>query len=474
MEVMTRAETGPIIDEKEFEARLITSTVKKLVQKYGLKFDRETLVPADDDLADRIFQAGLEFAVEVGMFCQDTSRRITWTEDEYLEGLRSCPGEAVMGMGNDTVRIAARRPESATAPTFVGGPFGVPVPEDMFVPIMLSYAQEPLIDVIENPTIEKVYGHPIKAASPWEVLGGWREAELSFEVINRAGRPGMPIGCIEISPTALAQISAASWGGVRPSDWHHVSAPSEFKTNYDLLSKVAHITRIGGHMEAYLNIIYGGYLGGAEGVVIGLAAGLIVVNQNYMGTTISVSSAHPFLHSDATPESLWAQSLAFQAVSRNSRMLTASLCKPAAGPGTKTLLYECAAFVIAGVASGLAVPQAAMTATGTNSRHCSGLESKFSAEVAHAAAGMGREQADEIVQKLLPLYEADLPAKPVGKPFEEVYDLKSLRPTPEWLGVYHEVKGELVEMGVSALGPRKVGCVMALNSGPRQPTRRSP
>jgi methylamine--corrinoid protein Co-methyltransferase len=448
LEVMYRAETGPIIEEADFEARLITSTVSQQIKKYDLHFDKATFVPGDDDLADRVFQAGLEFAVEVGMFCQDTNRRITWTEAEYLEGLRSCPGKATMGTGNDTVEINARTPESVNPPTFIGGPFGVPVPEDMFVPIMLSYAQEPLIDVIENPTIERVYGHPIKADSPWEVIAGWREAELSFETINRAGRPGMPIGCIEISPTALAQISAASWGGIRPSDWHHVSAPSEFKTNYDLLSKVAHIVRIGAHMEAYLNIIYGGYLGGAEGVVIGLTAGMIVVNQNYMGTTISVSSAHPFLHSDATPESIWAQSLAFQAVSRNSKMLTASLCKPAAGPGTKTLLYETAAFIISGVASGLTVPQASMTATGTNSCHCSGLESRFGAEVCHAAAGMSRDKANEIVKQLLPLFYDDLASEPIGQPFQEVYNLDTLQPTPEWLGIYEEVKAELVGMGV--------------------------
>jgi methylamine--corrinoid protein Co-methyltransferase len=448
IEVLHRAETGPIIDEKEFEARLITETIAKLIKKYKIKFDKKTIVPSDDDLADRIFQAGLEFAVEIGMFCQDTNRRILWTEDEYLAGLDSCSGKAVMGTGNDTVEIYSRVPESDIQPAFVGGPFGVPVPEDMFVPIMLSYAQEPLIDVIENPTLEKVYGHPIKAASPWEVLGGWREAELSFEVINRAGRPGMPIGCIEISPTALAQISAASWGGVRPSDWHHVSAPSEFKTNYDLLAKTTHITRIGAHMEGYLNIIYGGFLGGAEGVAIGLAAGMIVVNQNYMGTTISASSAHPFLHSDATPESLWAQSLAFQAISRNSRMLTASLCKPAAGPGTKTLLYECAAFVISGVVSGLTVPQAAMTAAGTNRCHCSGLESRFSAEVSRAAAGLSRGDGDEITNKLLELYLDDLQTQPIGKPFQEVYDLKSLQPTKEWDGIYQEVKDELRAMGL--------------------------
>ncbi len=448
IEILRRAEEGPIIDEKEFEAKLIRSTVKRLVEKYRIKYTRETIVPSDDELADRIYEAALEFAVDVGMYCQSTSRRITWTRREYEEGLQNCVGQAVLGAGNDAVTVKARRPEDAQQPIFVGGAFGTPVPENMFVPIMLSYVQEPIVDVFENPTIQTVYGNDIKAGSPWEVLAGWREVELAKEVINRAGRPGMAIGAVEISPTALAQISAASWGGLRPTDWHHVSAPSEFKTNYDLLSKVAHITRIDATMEAYLNIIYGGFLGGAEGVVIGLAAGLIVINQNYMGTTLSVSSAHPFLHSDATAESLWAQSLAFQAISRNTNLITASLCKPASGPGTKTLLYECAAFIISGVVSGLSVPQACMTATGTHPRHCSGLESKFSGEVARAACRMSREQANEVVKNLIPRYETILVEKPIGKPFEEVYDIATVRPTQEWLGIYEEVKDELITLGV--------------------------
>jgi methylamine--corrinoid protein Co-methyltransferase len=448
IEVLKRAEEGPIIDEKEFETKLIRSTIQRLVEKYKIKFDNNIIVPSDDELADRIYEAALEFAVDVGMYCQSTSRRITWTRKEYEEGLKNCVGQAVIGAGNDAVTVKARRPEDLHHPAFVGGAFGIPIPENMVVPIMLSYVQEPIIDFFENPTIEKVYGNPIKAGSPWEVLAGWREVELAKEVINRAGRPGMAIGGIEISPTALAQISAASWGGLRPTDWHHVSAPSEFKTNYDLLAKVAHITRIDAAMEAYLNIIYGGFLGGAEGVVIGLAAGLIVINQNYMGTTLSVSSAHPFLHSNATAESLWAQSLAFQAISRNTNLITASLCKPAAGPGTKTLLYECAAFTIAGVVSGLAVPQACMTATGTHSRHCSGLESKFSGEVARAASMMTREQANEVAIRLLKKYEPLLSEKPVGKPFEEVYYLDTIRPREDWQGMYEEVKIELIDLGV--------------------------
>jgi methylamine--corrinoid protein Co-methyltransferase len=61
---------------------------------------------------------------------------------------------------------------------------------------------------------------------------------------------------------------------------------------------------------------------------------------------------------------------------------------------------------------------------------------------------MSRDQANEIVKKLLAIYQDDLATKPIGKPFQEVYDLKTLQPTPEWLGIYHEVKDELVKMGL--------------------------
>jgi methylamine---corrinoid protein Co-methyltransferase len=449
LEVLRRAETGPMIDEKDFEGKLITTTVKRLIDKYSINYDRVTIVSHDDDLADRVFQAGLEFAVEIGMYCQNTNRRIMWTRKEYEDALRYSPNQATMGMGNDSITIKARRPEDTLLPTFIGGSFGVPVPEDLFVPFLLSYLREPLINVVENPTIDKVYGYPIKADSPWEVLAGWRETELARMAANQAGRSGIAIGGIEISTSALAQISAASYDGLRPSDWHHVSAPSEFKTNYDLLSKVAHINRINANMEAYLNIIYGGYLGGPEGVAIGLVAGLIVLNQNYMGTTLSVSSAHPFIHSDALPPLLWAQSLAFQAISRNTHLLVASLCKPISGPGTKTLLYECAAFIMAGVVSGLSVPQAAMTAGGVNPRHASGLESKFSGEVAHAVAGMKRHQADDIIKQIVPKYEPMLKYRPIGLPFEEVYDVSTVTPKPFWQDMVDDVKEDLIRLGVS-------------------------
>ena len=61
---------------------------------------------------------------------------------------------------------------------------------------------------------------------------------------------------------------------------------------------------------------------------------------------------------------------------------------------------------------------------------------------------MTRKQANAIVAKLVKLYESVLPNKPIGKPFEDVYDLDKLEPTPEWQGMYDEVKEELIALDI--------------------------
>ena len=86
-----------------------------------------------------------------------TSRRIVWTREEFVEALRYCPSELVMGAGVDAVVAKARVPEDETRVIVAGGAYGVPVPEYMYIPMSLSYLKEPSIDVIDNPSLETVY-----------------------------------------------------------------------------------------------------------------------------------------------------------------------------------------------------------------------------------------------------------------------------------------------------------------------------
>ena len=77
-----------------------------------------------------------------------------------------------------------------------------------------------------------------------------------------------------------------------------------------------------------------------------------------------------------------------------------------------------------------------------------GLDSKICGEVAHAATGISREEANEIVKQLTQKYETGLKEEPAGKPFEEVYDLETITPRAEWQDLYDEVKDELSQMGL--------------------------
>ena len=70
------------------------------------------------------------------------------------------------------------------------------------------------------------------------------------------------------------------------------------------------------------------------------------------------------------------------------------------------------------------------------------------ADVTHAAEKMTRAQADPIVKKLMDKYRDGQASLKKGKPFNEVYNQETLEPTPEWLGMYEEVKEELISMGV--------------------------
>jgi methylamine--corrinoid protein Co-methyltransferase len=450
-EVLRRAETGPMIGERDFEAKLITSKIKQLIDKYQIKLDKNVIVPRDDDLSHRLFQAGLEFAAEVGLFCQDTSRRIIWSKQELEDGLCSCPIEALLGEGNDSVILRARKPEDTVSPLISGGPYCVPAPEHLFVPMLFSYAKESIIDTIDPPTLETAYGMEIKGASPLEALAAWREAELSLETIRQAGRPGLSIGCVALSSTPYSELSATSYGGYRPCDRHYIGLLSEFKTNYHMLTKVVHTARINGNMHAYYNAIYGGFLGGLEGVAIGIVAAAILLNQNYMGTTNGPNAEHPFLGCNTSPDLLLAISAACQAITSHTGLILHMLARPSGGPGTRTMLLELAAFAITTEVSGVALLACGQIATGKYSCHASGLDAKFFGEVAKAAVGLCREEANDLVKRISALYVEDLKTKPIGKTFQEVYNLDTVEPIPEWLDIYREVKAELRQMGLHGL-----------------------
>jgi len=123
----------------------------------------------------------------------------------------------------------------------------------------------------------------------------------------------------------------------------------------------------------------------------------------------------------------------------------------AAGTATPQLYWESAARIITDVVSGANI-ETVHPAKGILMDNYSPMEMLFDCEVAHAAAGMTRRDANEIVKALLAKYEPHLANPPEGRRFQDCFDLDTLEPTPEHHEVYANAKAELRRLGLPLRG----------------------
>ncbi len=451
LDILDRAENGPIMDEHHWDMFFVPQVMSELCSEFDIDFSgsKDRFVPDDDALADRLFEAGMAMAERIGVFCTSTSRRLIWTRDEIERALNTAPGEIVLGEGLDRVMERKRGLESRIPVTIKGGGVGTVVPEALYIPLHQAYAREPLLDALIDCTLETVYGREIRSRSPWEILAGWYEARGVREACCRAGRPGLGLGCVQNAVSEISELSADGEGGFGRYDWHHITMVSEFKTDYSALNKLAHLINAGHTIHSFYNTVYGGSVGGREGMAVAVVGGTILLQMLYMTCTHSSSPVHPFYGNDTCAEIMMPLSLAQQALARNTQLLTDVTVTPVGGPMTRTLLYETAALSILAAASGVCGLLGPRSAVGAYPGHISPLEARLMAETAHAAEGMSRKEADRLVSELYGKYRGDLDKRPAGLSFDEVYDLRTLQPNEEWNSLYLDVKAELFGMGLS-------------------------
>ena len=98
-EVFERANSGPKVEEKEWDFKIVPQTAAKLRDKYNIKIDKKTIVPEDEELINNLFKAGLEMLEECGVYCIDTGRIIKYTREEILNKVKSAPDHFVFGEG---------------------------------------------------------------------------------------------------------------------------------------------------------------------------------------------------------------------------------------------------------------------------------------------------------------------------------------------------------------------------------------
>jgi methylamine---corrinoid protein Co-methyltransferase len=443
LSVIDKSETGPVVPEKEWDRQYIGKTIKRLVKKYDVSWEAGAGVPADDALADRVFEAGMELARESGLYHLETHRRLIWTQDELDKVLAEAPSEITVGAGEDQATFHSRKTDEDSRVTVIGGPYGTLIPEELFVPLMLTYAREPLLDLIDNASLATSMGRAIRAHAPMEAICSWQEAQLTFEVLEKAGRPGLSVGCAANSASEISEITSTTYGGFRPTDWHHSSLVSELKLSNPDLLKATHFAHTGSFSHNFFNPIYGGYVGGGEGMAVVIVAGMVLMRASLMGETVNAGPSHAHLSCDTFPAMVPSQAIALSALSRNTHLITSGFMRPVAGPCVRDILYEIAALAIASVTSGAAFIKGVHSATGRFMGHTTALEARFTAQVSHAAEGMTRADADPIVRRLMAKYADRMSEIQIGKPFQEAYNLDTLEPIPEWQGMYDEVCQEL-------------------------------
>lgn len=446
-EIVQRSENGPYQKETDYDLTL-AKTVMKLVKKYGIVYDPQTLVPSDDGLADRIYQAAIDQVLAMGVYNQSTQRRIQFTRNELDDGVAAAPSAVVLGTGKDAVVERHRDVEGMEPCCMHSGPTGTPTSEEYHGLILQSCAQEPLVDCLGHGSVATYQGQMIIPGTPLEILAAQRDAVQAREAIRKAGRPGMHIEDMALPLTCAGKISTfMPANGMRPSDGLLVSQMPELKTNYDQLSRVAFLQSAGMHIVDLMTPLIGGLGGGAQGTAIVTVASHILgvlcydVSYHFMGH-MSLQWSH-----NTGPMGLWIQAVAGQALARNTPVVSVNDLYTRSGLGTEEIFWEIAAGAMIGAVCGLHQHGTGATC-GNELDHTSGLEARFQAEVAHAALGKTREEVNELVLICLEKYQDKLAQPNIGKPFPDLYNLDTLEPNQEWLNLYLGVKEDLEGMGL--------------------------
>jgi methylamine--corrinoid protein Co-methyltransferase len=452
LDMLDRAHSGPVYSARQWDMEVIRKKITACQKRHGLDetFDEENPVNCDDGLADAFYQAGLELASDIGgLYCIDTERLISVSEEEIADGIATQPDEVSLGSGEDQVWRRRRRPESAEHPIYAAL-VGTPISEDIYVEVTAAMCAIPEIDTLTGGTIHTVHGREILGGTPYETVAGRYEAKLNKEAVRRAGRPGMACTATEISPTAYGVLASMGQpdGYVPGVDEGLALNPSECKTAFEVLHKVVHFHMCGAAIRSGIPGMIFGYAGGPEGAVLANIASTIL-QRTILRSHIGGGHAYDIRYlGNCGRHGQWALSVLNQALSRNTNFLTSALIEQKAGPNTEMLLLESAVGHINLNVSGTSGTLGPRSSGGAMLDYITPLETKFSAEVFKAASGMTREQANEIAKVLIPRYEERLVAAPVGGTIQECYDLETMTPHDDYLEKYHKVKGELIDLGV--------------------------
>ena len=445
-EVVRRSKQGPIMREADFDLQRLVPKSREVVQKYGIKFNRETPVPMDDAMADAVFAAAIEFFLEVGCFVKGNNRVIEFTRQELDEALEFAPSEVLFGEGRDARLAKSRSVEDPSRPLLWASSVGS-VSQDLYFPLMETVLSNPLYDMAGGDSLAHIDGVEIGIGDATEYFGATRIARMLVEVRRRVGRPGLPIANqTSCGVTAMGMLAALEY--LSPRDGYFVATISELRLDPDRLTKAAMLQEWNANIGLLFCTLFAGMAGGPEtSAVINVAywfLGALAVKSNYY----SSFPLHMMGTNSTHREVMWVANMSGQAIARNTNFVSFGHIYTRHGPRTELCIYESVAALLGIMASGYH-PAFMAAASGGRLNQSNPLDVHLVAEVALATFGMSRQKANELCLEFLDKYEDKLlPDQDLGKTFPELYDVETRQPLPETVEQYKRMKDELADIGI--------------------------
>jgi len=431
LELYQRISKAPRMSEMNFD-RLLATKAKEITARHGIEYEPAEIVPTDDALVDEVWKAGYELALEVGLYCKDNRRRLVLSEQEIERELRKA---SVLLTGHE---LPLRGIDDKKPLSFDAGPSCLPIREDIFLPLHISYAQEPGIARFYIGNLLTYRGVPIEVGTPTEILGKRQEVIWAREALDRVGKQHVVI--IPSPDRFLIQPHTMDIPNVRHKD---LLALPHLKVTMDSLMLYTYTKSRGLYCAAGSDPMIGLYGGPDVTLVISVAEALLhraIFGGSFIGAFIWPD------HKLCRNPILWINSLFAQVCSRQKMEAILGIRTEATTGTSRALVDIVLETILSSVSGAMSVigpPTGYWARCGGNS----GLDYRISFEAGLGMAGITRKEASELLPLLIAFSDKqEIPTKPVL--FEECYDLATIQPTREWLGLYNKTKKEMQSIGV--------------------------
>ena len=214
------------------------------------------------------------------------------------------------------------------------------------------------------------------------------------------------------------------------------------------LNMLAGWTTVGDTIMIEQMPIFGGYTGGVEETAICDVATTLASFGLFSGNFHLDGPIHIRWGVTTAKETLQIAAHAAAAIDANTDLLLANQYYPMAGPCTEMCLLETAAQAMVDTASGRELLSGSAAAKGVVQDKTTGMEARVMGAAAQATCGMKVSDVNDILAKLVPSYEQYYTCAPAGKTFQECYDVKTVKPTAEYLEVYDKALATLRDFGL--------------------------